>query len=538
MSRRAKRPLNREAVKVADDAFYEAHPELAKDGKRQALSPNDPEQASLRKEWMDAYIASGGGYRETGVARRQVGGPREPCSLDFPWVELEYLYADEQGVPGAEFVIKSAEGAILRAGTLDDKGFCHVDRLPPECSQITYYFDNDPPPYKIFEEYKPIPNPFPKPPPDYIEQAADALRRLGEWGWGVVEGDFNQDPSMSQIGVRTVITLIPVVDQAGDIQDLGANLKFLIWDEKYDELWVWFALVVTLIGCIPEVGSVVKGVLKAIGRRGKHLPVLADLLRKLNGMGKGNAVRWLKELSQKLDGYANDVIKRFNDILHKLTEALKRVRRFVSNEVGGRIDDILRRIKEVRKRASAKIKEVVSDLKKRLDEILGKGKRVEPTGSTKTKNTLRQEAEVVHRRAVKRTGQKAGKPAGKRTKIRGEANTRRKLELENKSADELANTGYKVDQNPPPKPNGRKPDYKIEGEYFDCYSPGKSTPARNIVDRINTKVDTGQADRIVLNLTDSDVRFDDLRKALSDYPDVDLKEIIVVKGDEVIPFFP
>lgn len=34
------------------------------------------------------------------------------------------------------------------------------------------------------------------------------------------------------------------------------------------------------------------------------------------------------------------------------------------------------------------------------------------------------------------------------------------LRRENESADTLARDGYDVEQNPPPKPNGKEPDYK------------------------------------------------------------------------------
>ena len=60
MGRRAKRPLNGDAVQAADDQFYADHPEFVQDGKRIPLDANDPAQADLRKEWMDLYEANGG----------------------------------------------------------------------------------------------------------------------------------------------------------------------------------------------------------------------------------------------------------------------------------------------------------------------------------------------------------------------------------------------------------------------------------------------------------------------------------------------
>ncbi|QRK12959.1 hypothetical protein JQX13_24750 [Archangium violaceum] len=112
------------------------------------------------------------------------------------------------------------------------------------------------------------------------------------------------------------------------------------------------------------------------------------------------------------------------------------------------------------------------------------------------------------------------------------------IERENESARTLADDGYQVEQNPPPKPNGKAPDYKINGEYYDCYAPSSSR-ARNIADRIlKFKVEPGQADRIVLNLDDSGVSLDALKQQFKDWPIPGLKEVIVVRGGKVIPLFP
>lgn len=59
MSRLA-RPLSRDAVRKADDAFYAAHPEMVKGGVRQPLSGDDPAQAGMREQWRGQYAAAGG----------------------------------------------------------------------------------------------------------------------------------------------------------------------------------------------------------------------------------------------------------------------------------------------------------------------------------------------------------------------------------------------------------------------------------------------------------------------------------------------
>lgn len=109
---------------------------------------------------------------------------------------------------------------------------------------------------------------------------------------------------------------------------------------------------------------------------------------------------------------------------------------------------------------------------------------------------------------------------------------------ENEAARTLADNGYHVEQNPSPLPNGKKPDYKIDGKYFDCYSPSNSSP-RNIASYIEReKVRKGQADGIVLNLDDSHVTLEALKKQLMDFPIAGLREIIAVRAGQVLPLFP
>lgn len=80
------------------------------------------------------------------------------------------------------------------------------------------------------------------------------------WFWEAVEGDFNEDRSTSQILVDAGISMIPLVDQVCDLRDLIANCRKLSRDQN--DVWNWVALVLTLIGLFPALGSLVKGVLK------------------------------------------------------------------------------------------------------------------------------------------------------------------------------------------------------------------------------------------------------------------------------------
>jgi len=129
------------------------------------------------------------------------------------------------------------------------------------------------------------------------------------------------------------------------------------------------------------------------------------------------------------------------------------------------------------------------------------------------------------------------KPRGKRTKTHPTKVRDRALRRENESADTLAENGYDVEQNPPRNERGKDPDYKIEGEYFDCYSPS-TDKLDNIRDEVSGKVKEGQADRIVLNLDDCPRSMEEIRGVLERKPIKDLKEIIVIKGGKIVPFYP
>src|SRR5262249_54283995 len=132
----------------------------------------------------------------------------------------------------------------------------------------------------------------------------DAKLREAKWVWGAIEGDFNKDPDLGQIVLGTVISLIPILDQISDFRDLSANLIALCEADDLRDFWLLFAVVITLIGCFPEIGSAIKGVFQAalkVLKDAGHIP-LRRLVAMLNSVGEGHVVRWLRELSSDLRG--------------------------------------------------------------------------------------------------------------------------------------------------------------------------------------------------------------------------------------------
>ena len=132
-----------------------------------------------------------------------------------------------------------------------------------------------------------------------------------------------------------------------------------------------------------------------------------------------------------------------------------------------------------------------------------------------------------------------GSLTGKKTQIGTDEDleVQRSLQRENEAAETLAKNGYNVEQNPSIPETGKNPDYKLNGEVYDCYSPSGNKP-RNIASVIKDKVAVEQAKRVVLNLDDSPVDINAVRDQLHNYPIEGLEEVIVVKDGQVISIFP
>lgn len=100
------------------------------------------------------------------------------------------------------------------------------------------------------------------PPQSWYDELADKAKAAGEWLWETLQGDFNEKQTTGQIVTGTVISMIPLVDQVCDVRDLIANCKKI--KENDSEIWPWVCLGLTLVGCFPTLGSLVKGSAKVM----------------------------------------------------------------------------------------------------------------------------------------------------------------------------------------------------------------------------------------------------------------------------------
>ncbi|MFG3421228.1 hypothetical protein [Micromonospora sp. NPDC048063] len=125
---------------------------------------------------------------------------------------------------------------------------------------------------------------------------------------------------------------------------------------------------------------------------------------------------------------------------------------------------------------------------------------------------------------------------------------RRPLELENECADQVADRGYRVHQNPTRQEIAearlstgdsgnpdKDPDYLIEGHVFDCYSPTPDKPVRGVWSEVHAKIDKEQTQRVVLNLQDWRGDLSALRNQFDTWPVDKLKELVAVtRGGAIV----
>ncbi|WP_407221040.1 hypothetical protein [Enterobacter sp. CPE_E1214] len=151
----------------------------------------------------------------------------------------------------------------------------------------------------------------------------------GQWIWGTLQGSFNEKQSISQILVDAVIGMIPLVGDVTAVRDLIAVSIGLAKDSrKRESTMEWVFLVILIFALIPVIGGVIKGVGRLVLMVGKDVAknreILEQIIKFLNRVGEGDAVKWLAklnvlkyqpELIEKMTGFCQTVITAINQIL-------------------------------------------------------------------------------------------------------------------------------------------------------------------------------------------------------------------------------
>jgi ElaB/YqjD/DUF883 family membrane-anchored ribosome-binding protein len=381
--------------------------------------------------------------------------PKKACP-NKKWIKLRYKTHNDRPVAGAGFIITDPNGQEVRRGTLDQNGFADVQNLRDDLTDVRITYTGDPKPFEIFNNKKPISNPYfelpPKPanfqppsptaeqPNKYLAAVADAAApvtklaaayfnlqvQMGEWTWGAIKGDWNEDQTIGQIVFDSAVTMIPVVDQVGDVRDLTANLYQLTVKGKYNEFGPWFGFAMTLIGLIPELGTAIKGAAKCVVKVGKEVTGavikkgvkfgeeliqksgidIDTLIRVMNGFGEGNVVRWLDDLVENFGKVKQDALDIGFGILLALRMKLAELKPKVFDSIGKKLDEIIRNINEVLNLASGFIGEILERVRQEIKALVARVKNYFIKGATQTENGARQIADELPTSAVPTGGAK------------------------------------------------------------------------------------------------------------------------------------
>ena len=188
--------------------------------------------------------------------------------------------------------------------------------------------------------------------------------------WGALQGEFNEDPTGTQILIDMGINFIPGVGQVCDARDIAACLKKLVIEKRVDEIMIWVTLLLTAIGCVPYAGDVIKAGCKAILKGADD--VVLKILRKLDADDVQKAVKILK-----------------TKFTSSIDEAIATVYQWIVHAGNSKYGN---RIKGILSSANENLNKAVDLVKKQIDEfeerVFGKHSKTNKSKTIKIENDI------------------------------------------------------------------------------------------------------------------------------------------------------
>ncbi|QOW19752.1 hypothetical protein INQ41_01350 [Lysobacter ciconiae] len=241
---------------------------------------------------------------------------------------------------------------------------------------------------------------FKSAPGEWVDSGRKSLSAASEWIWEVIQGDFNEEQSTAQVVTGTVISMIPFVDQICDVRDVVANCKKIHGDTSNS--WAWVALVLTLIGLFPTLGSLAKGCLKIVFAYGRKSvlrvskasldkgfwlasrPFVEAGIQKLNQHLQNpvvrralKAARWsnpykhLAKLVREIAGSltVGKLLTAFDTIINALRDLMKMVKRWGTDSMGAQADALMAMVQSIRKSADKPLRKVLGPVDDWLNRL-------------------------------------------------------------------------------------------------------------------------------------------------------------------------
>ncbi|MFC3032166.1 contractile injection system protein, VgrG/Pvc8 family [Pseudoalteromonas fenneropenaei] len=304
-------------------------------------------------------------------------------------IELAYQYQDGSPVQNAPYEVRLHDGTVL-TGQLDQNGQARLENVPPGQFSVVYGEDSRP--------YQPQDSSTPNPlfgtitakdartmveaeQPEQLQAAQSLASQAGEWLWGTLQGDFNANPSTSQIVTGTIISMIPVVDQIMDVRDIMANVMLLTDNDDSNDNDAWIAFTLTGIGLIPLFGSAIKGVGKVVIKNpAAGLDAAIAVMRKL---GKGDPVAYLRtvnwhDLGKQAAGEVSDKINGLRDALKEISDSFI-LRHTLPDEALAGMQTTLRQLDEIPLKITQGMQRAAQQIGQKVNKALDDYQGIKPS---------------------------------------------------------------------------------------------------------------------------------------------------------------
>lgn len=232
-----------------------------------------------------------------------------------------------------------------------------------------------------------------------VNYVKDSLSGAAQWCWEVIQGDFNEEQTTAQIATSTVISMIPFVDQICDVRDIIANCKKI--NEDTSDTFAWIALVFTLIGLVPFLGSLFKGCLKIlfapvrrlfmkVGRKMSpsqlsemiesgvkqlidylDMPIVQKALKKLNIHNP------LKEVAKQLDQLKSslntgDLCKLLDELLDVVKAILDKIKPYLPKKIIKKCDALWDMLLDMKTLSNQQITNALAPIEELLERFINR----------------------------------------------------------------------------------------------------------------------------------------------------------------------
>ncbi|MTH48949.1 hypothetical protein [Intestinirhabdus alba] len=284
-------------------------------------------------------------------------------------------------------------------------------------------------------------------PEGWFSGLGQKMEAAGEWIWETIQGDFNENQTTGQVVTGTLISMIPLVDQICDVRDLVANCKKIKEDENSTGPWV--ALVLTLIGLFPSLGSLVKGCMKVLLLSGRKTFMRASQSGSLVAKSIDEGMALLHKLLDMPAVRHTLKSRKIYNIYHFLEKQVRSLKAsLTAKSLLKNFDELLSATRSLLdkavswgpaslRRPAAALWELLTDVRRKADVMIARALKPVSDYLERLANRLRVEGDNLYRAK-----------AGKNLHVLGSERAAKELEAFKKKKPEWVDKGLKKPQYP------------------------------------------------------------------------------------------